>query len=101
MSIYTRLLRSALNQPLPSDVAAPARDPGEEPLLSVARPPVPGTVRDKALSSLVDQLAYDVALVRLADRHGIHRDLDRFDQPGRGRLDLEEALTARGVLPPS
>ena len=50
-----------------------------------------------ALQAVADQLAYDAALVRLARRRGIPTDPSRFDDPGRGRAELEEALLAVGV----
>jgi hypothetical protein len=51
--------------------------------------------------SFTDQLAYDIALVHLADRLGVEWALHQFDQPARGRRALERALSERGVRWPS
>lgn len=51
-----------------------------------------------APGAVSDQLAYDVALVRLAVDHGIEIDLDGFERPRLGRSRLEQALAVRGIL---
>jgi hypothetical protein len=48
--------------------------------------------------SVADQLAYDVALIELAQGVGINCDLLGFDQPQRERARLEQGLISRGVL---
>lgn len=49
------------------------------------------------LGAVADQLAYDVALIRLATSLGIDWDLQGFEQPVRERRLLEQALTERGI----
>jgi hypothetical protein len=49
------------------------------------------------MSEVADQLAYDVALVRLARSLGTEWDLCRFNQPLRERRTLERALGVRGI----
>ena len=50
-----------------------------------------------ALQAVADQLAYDAALIRLARRRGIPTDPARFENPGQGRAEVEDALVAIGV----
>lgn len=47
--------------------------------------------------ALADQLAYDAALMELAQGAGVDFDIRRFDQPLLGRGFLEEALVSEGV----
>jgi len=54
-----------------------------------------------ALQAVADQLAYDAALIRLARKRGIPIGPADFDNPDRGRTELEDALISKGVnLPP-
>ena len=48
-------------------------------------------------SALVDQLAYDISLLGLAEHLGIACDVRRFDEPHLERSRLEDALAARGI----
>jgi hypothetical protein len=50
-----------------------------------------------AMQAVADQLAYDAALIRLARRRGIPTDPARFENPGQGRAEVEDALVAIGV----
>ena len=56
---------------------------------------VPGQVS----AAVADELAYDIALVKLCRRVGIPTDPHAFDPPGPARRALEHALAERGVLP--
>ncbi len=54
-----------------------------------------------ALQAVADQLAYDVALIRLARREGIEPDHASFNVPDLGRDLLADALGECGIsLPP-
>jgi len=57
--------------------------------------------RGWALQAVADQLAYDVALVRLGRRRGVPVDIDGFDVPERGRARLEQAMLDKGVNLPA
>ena len=46
---------------------------------------------------LFEQLAYDVALIKMARLSGVECDADEFDRPERGRSRLEAILSSRGV----
>jgi hypothetical protein len=46
---------------------------------------------------VADQLAYDIALIELAQGVGVDCDLFGFDQPPRERNRIEQALAARGL----
>ncbi len=54
-----------------------------------------------AIQAVADQLAYDVALIRVARREGIEPDPSSFDLPGRGRDGLASALERCGISLPS
>jgi hypothetical protein len=92
--MYTELLGLALIERSRSDVAPAIGGIFAELLRCRARLPVG---KGGALASSADQLAYDVALVRLAEGHGIGWELRSFEHPAQERRALEGALTARGV----
>jgi len=50
-----------------------------------------------AFQAVADQLAYDAALVRLAQNRGMTIGPDAFAIPERGRAEIEDALIASGV----
>ena len=58
-----------------------------------ASPPV--TDPDAVPVALAREIAYDVALLELAEVMGIETDLRRFEQPRQERARLEEALRER------
>jgi hypothetical protein len=98
MSMYTQLLEFALRERDQND----SRPASGVALADLARcrsgllvdVVAPG---DSAMSEVADQLAYDVALVRMARSLGIDWDLGRFNQPLRERHTLERALAVRGI----
>ena len=51
----------------------------------------------KTYAALTDQMAYDVALIKLAQRVGIECSASEFDVPERARAMLERTLFARGI----
>ena len=54
---------------------------------------------DWALQALADQLAYDVALIRLARRAGVRCSVRGFDRPEQERGRLEHDLERQGIKP--
>lgn len=50
-----------------------------------------------APDALANELAYDMALIKLADLLRIDWEVDHFDRPGQGRARLELALMSRGI----
>jgi hypothetical protein len=52
---------------------------------------------DRTTTTLADQLAYDISLIRLARSAGIVCDTTMFDQPERTRSGIEQELISRGV----
>ena len=56
---------------------------------------------NRVADALADQLAYDVALIDLAQHLGIDCDAHRFDQPPLERRRLEDALAMNGVPLPA
>ena len=95
MSMYTQLLDAAVGQRGPvalrptrrSALDALRRSRGE---LEEDTPPP--TDPDAVPVVLAREIAYDVALLELADVMGIETDLRRFEQPRQERARLEEAL---------
>ncbi len=99
MSMYTSLLRAALEQPLPG-----AGDDWHAAfgLAFRQRRELPQTLRpDKDPNAvavlLARQVSYDIALMRLALAVGISTDPSRFDVPGGERARLETALDELGM----
>jgi hypothetical protein len=100
MSMYTELLDAAVGGRGPvvlpptkhSALDALRRSRGE---LDEGRPPV--TDPDAVPVALAREIAYDVALVDLAELMGIETDLHRFEQPRQERARLEEALRHSGI----
>jgi hypothetical protein len=52
---------------------------------------------DDVLATLADQLAYDVALLRLARLVGIDCQLSEFGRPEQARRRIEQLLTTHGI----
>ena len=57
----------------------------------------PATDPDAVSAVLALEVAYDVALLRLARLVGVESDPDRFEQPQLERARVEEALRSRGI----
>jgi hypothetical protein len=100
MSMYTELLHAAVGDRGPV-VLRPTRDSALYALrrsrreLDEGTPPV--TDPDAVPVVLAREVAYDVALVDLAELMGIETDLQRFEQPRLERARLEEALRESGI----
>jgi hypothetical protein len=99
MTMYTKLLEAALDsfQDVNSSMTS-----GEilADLLyrrSFLEGNLPRAGPDTALTSVADQLGYDVLLIELGRRHGVRCDLEDFDNLPRGRTRLEETLQSRGL----
>jgi len=54
-------------------------------------------VADDPLISLATEIAYDRALVKLSEEHGIETGPEQFLNPRAVRAELEDALRQRGV----
>jgi hypothetical protein len=98
MSIYERLLRSALEQSQSHESSTS----GDALAQLLERRRSAGNCSsysgpDRAPAAIADQLAYDVALIELSLRLGLEVDLTKFDQPRQERRRLEQALISRGV----
>ena len=99
MSMYTQLLRAALELPLAR--AGDDRDTVFDRMVRQRRE-LQQTLRpdqdpDTVAALLARQASYDVALMRLASEVGITTDPSRFDEPGRERARLEKALDGLGL----
>ena len=57
-----------------------------------------GSLAGWSHTDVVDQIAYDTALIHLAQRHGIDWDINEFDQPHSGRARLQAKLRKLGYL---
>jgi hypothetical protein len=99
MSMYTELLDAALHQ-------VPIDGLGEEERGAVAEAQrcrsqlergAADVDPDMVSAALALQIAYDVALLRLAGLVGIESDPYRFDRPYDERTRLEGELTQRGI----
>jgi len=100
MSMYAELLVAAWGQQGPAEDGVTEWDACEEVLRCRARQGE--SVRAAAGPDLVPvvlalELAYDVALLRLALVVGVETDPSRFDQPQQERDRLEGALRALGI----
>jgi hypothetical protein len=98
--MYTQLLGTALAEQPPPEPGRAAG--GYLAALRNCRSRIERNKRSRtgsgwAPGAVSDQLAYDVALVRLAVDHGIEIDLDGFERPLLGRSRLEQALGVRGI----
>jgi hypothetical protein len=101
MSMYTQLLDAAFGQSGPvvvrpskrSALDAVQRSRGER-NEDAPSPADPGAVT----VVLAREIAYDVALLELAEAWGIETDLNRFAQPLQERARLEQALRDRGIM---
>jgi hypothetical protein len=100
MSIYSQLLSAALERTDGSE-DEPTTGDALASLLAcrskLENQPAKRTGSDWAAAALADQLAYDIALIGLAQRLDIDFDLDRFDQRQLERSRLERALAGRGL----
>jgi hypothetical protein len=100
MSMYTELLDAAVGQrgsvalgpTRRSALDALRRSRGE---LDEETPPP--TDPDAVPVVLAREIAYDVALLELAEVMGIETDPSRFEQPRQERARLELELRARGI----
>jgi hypothetical protein len=98
MSMYTQLLDAALHQ-LPIDRSGEKRVALAE-VWRCRNQLERGTADvdpDTVPAALALQIAYDVALLRLAELIGIESDPSRFDRPQLERSRLEGALADRGI----
>ena len=97
-ALYSGLLKAALN----------VRDRAGQPVLGETLHEVTetrvgattGTPTDEpgsAPDALSDQIAYDVALIRLARCLGIEYGPVQFEVPARGRQELLEAISEHGI----
>ena len=90
MSMYSQLLAAALDTTTPPDDEPSTGAAWARLLRCRSRVGVPD-------ASLVDHLAYDVALVELARLLGVECDASEFDRAEPARARLEGALSAQGV----
>ena len=104
MSMYTQLLSAAMGQCPPEPAVATEDDAVDAVLrcraeLESAPPPADP---DAVSVVLALEVAYDVALIRLARLVAMQSDPDRFEQPQLERARLEMVLRDRGLrLEPS
>jgi hypothetical protein len=104
MSMYTQILHAALGQRAPVMVR-PSRRSAFEAVqrcrAELAEDTPAGTDPDAVPVVLAREIAYDVALLELAEILGIATDPERFEQPRLERARLEQALRDHGVTLPS
>lgn len=100
MSMYTQLLGVALEERGLSAIRPTTGDAFAEVLRCRHRlsssVPIPRDP-DRASTAVADQLAYDVALIELAESLGIDCGPLRFGRLPSGRNAVEQALISRGV----
>jgi hypothetical protein len=98
--MYVNLLVSALEQQEP-DVDEVTKGASLARLLCCRRRLRSATFGPRTTQSpstaIGDQLAYDVALIRLARQWGVVCQASEFDQPQWRRNQLEETLASKGV----
>jgi hypothetical protein len=103
MSMYTQLLDAAVGQRGP-DAPLTTKHGALDALRHRRRDLIggvlPATDPDAVPVMLAREIAYDLALLELAELMGIGTDLLRFEQPWQERARLEEALRERGVTTP-
>jgi len=99
MSMYTQLLSAAIGQDPPEAADATERGAVDEVLQCRAEleSVPPSTDSDAVSAVLALEVAYDVALLRLARLVGVESDPDRFEQPQLERARVEGALRSRGI----
>jgi hypothetical protein len=100
MSMYTQLLDAALRQRAPVLVCLSERsalDAVRRCRGQLADDQPSGPDPDAVSTVLAREIAYDVALLELADVLGIDTELERFAQPRLERARLEQALRDHGV----
>ena len=100
MTMYTQLLGSALDERGHPDITSDIGEFLADFLSSRARLHAGLTSVEETqpeLLAVTNELAYDVALVRLARRLGIECEVDWFERPLRARRSLEKVLVTRGI----
>ena len=99
MSMYTQLLRTAIDERQRSDDRPTTGHALAEVLRCRGRLSGGGGSSSAgwALARVADQLAYDIALIGLAQELHIECHVDGFDQPEPERARVEDALAARGI----
>jgi predicted nucleic acid-binding protein len=100
MSMYTDILHKAFERrpkavgpPVVSDAVKEVLDRRSR--LAVTRSPK--RAAGWAANALANQVAYDVALIELAQSVGLACDPSTFDQPELRRNEVDRELAARGV----
>jgi len=100
MSMYSQLLASALDIDQPSD---------EEPTTGSALSDLlrcrdqlggsrwPHHKAEGSYVALINNLAYDAALIKLARHLGVECGAEEYDLPAKARARLENVLSSRGV----
>ncbi len=99
-SMYTKLIGAALEHPEVGEVPSNTGDALAELLRCRRRmtATLPGGSQSGwAAAAVADQVAYDVALIRMARQLGIACDLTEFDPPQHERVRLEQQLELRGI----
>ncbi len=97
MSMYTYLLSAAMEERRPAAVEPTPVEALSTLLHCRDRLHSWGKETDWTSTALADQVAYDIALIELAQCVGIDCGIETFDQPERRRLELTRELTARGI----
>jgi hypothetical protein len=98
VSMYSRLLVSALDLDEPSD----GESTTDAALIQLrrCRDHLDGRPRtqggEESYGVLIQHLAYDVALIRLARLSGVECDAEEFDLPEKARTRFEAVLAGRG-----
>lgn len=98
-SMYSELLDAALGEADRPDGGPDVRGSLDE-LLRYRRHLAEDAARtgpDWALQAVADQLAYDIALIRMARSAGVDCSVRGFDRPEQERLRLEHDLKSRGI----
>lgn len=99
MSIYTQLLDTALDE-LASNARELKQGEALADLVRCRNLVGAGFARTRsnwAPAAVADELAYDIALIRLARSLGVECDISRFERPGHERSRLEHQLADRGI----
>jgi hypothetical protein len=100
MSIYVQLLDAALAEAPPQPDEMTTGDAVAELLRRRGNLNTNKSSRGGSLwapDAVANELAYDMALIRLARFLGIECDADDFELPGRGRAQIELSLMSKGI----
>jgi len=100
MSMYTELLMAAFGQRSGDGAGVTEQDAIDEAVRCRTQREEgapPAADGDMVPVVLALEIAYDVALLRLALIAGVEADPARFEQPRRERERLERALSERGI----